>query len=91
MSALINVIHTILTLYSLAIILNSFIGMMVDPYHPVARFLRQITEPVLAPIRRIVPPVQAGGGVFDLSPMVALLLLWVFEQILIAVLLGVAR
>ena len=91
MSSLINVIHTILTLYSLAIIMNSFIGMMVDPYHPVAKFLRQITEPVLAPIRRIVPPVQAGGGFLDLSPMVALLLLWVFERILIAVLLGLGR
>jgi YggT family protein len=81
----------LLSVYSLAIILNSFIGMMVDRYHPVARFLRQITEPVLAPIRRIVPPVQAGGGFFDLSPMVALLLLWVLERILIAVLLGVAQ
>ena len=91
MSALINVVHTILTLYSLAIIMNSFIGMLVDPYHPVARFLRQITEPVLAPIRRVVPPVQVGGGVFDLSPMVALLLLWVFERILIAILLGMSR
>lgn len=91
MSALINVIHTILTLYSLAIILNSFIGMMVDPYHPVAKFLRQITEPVLSPIRRILPAVQAGGSYLDLSPMVALLLLWVFERILIAILLGVAR
>ena len=91
MSFLINVIHTILTLYSLAIILNSFIGMLVDPYHPVARFLKQITEPVLAPIRRIVPPIQAGGGYLDLSPMVALLFLWVFERILIAVLLGLTR
>ena len=91
MSSLVNVIHTIFTLYSLAIILNSFIGMMVDPYHPVARFLRQITEPVLAPLRRIVPRIQAGGGLLDLSPMVALLLLWVFERILIAVLLGLAR
>jgi YggT family protein len=80
-----------LSIYSLAIILRSFIGMMVDPYHPVAKFLRQITEPVLAPIRRVVPPVQAGGGFFDLSPMVALLLLWVFERVLIAVLLGLAR
>ena len=91
MSSLIGVIRTLLSIYSLAIILRSFLGMMVDPYHPVARFLRQITEPVLAPIRRIVPPVQAGGGFFDLSPMVALLLLWVFERVLIAVLLGLAR
>ena len=90
MSFLINVIHTILTLYSLAIILNSFIGMMVDPYHPVVRFLRQITEPVLGPIRRLVPPAQVGGALFDLSPMIALLLLWVFERLLIAVLQGLA-
>jgi len=90
-SVLINVIHTVLTLYSLAIILNSFIGMLVDPYHPVARFLRRITEPVLAPIRRIVRPIQAGGSLLDLSPMVALLLLWVLERILIGILLGVVR
>lgn len=88
MRLVINVIDTIFTLYSLAIILNSFIGMLVDPHHPVARFLRQITEPVLAPIRRVVPPLQAGGGYIDLSPMVALLLLWVLERILIALLLG---
>ena len=62
MSSLINVIHTVLSIYSLAIILRSFLSMLVDPYHPVANFIRQITEPVLAPIRRIVPPVQAGGG-----------------------------
>jgi YggT family protein len=62
--------------------------MFVDPYHPAVRFLRQITEPVLAPIRRIVPPVQAGGGYLDLSPMIALLLLWVLERILIAILVG---
>jgi len=87
---LINVIHTVLSIYSMAIILRSFLSMLIDPYHPVAKFIRQITEPVLAPIRRIVPQVQAGGGYLDLSPMVALLLLWVFERILIAILLGLA-
>jgi YggT family protein len=89
-SALINVIDTLLSLYSLAIVLQGFLRMLVDPYHPVVKFVRQITEPVLAPIRRVVPPVQVGGGYVDLSPMVALLLLWVFERILIAVLLGLA-
>jgi YggT family protein len=89
-SALINVIHTVLSLYSLAIVLRGFLGLLVDPYHPVVKFVRQITEPVLAPIRRVVPPVQVGGGLVDLSPMVALLVLWVLERILIALLLGLA-
>jgi YggT family protein len=90
-SSLIGVIQTLLSVYSLLIVVRSFLGMMMDPSHPVVQFIRQITEPVLAPIRRIVPPVQAGAGYVDLSPMVALLLLWVFERILVSILIGVAR
>jgi YggT family protein len=88
MGLLINVIHTVLSIYSLAIIARSFLSLVVDPNHPVVAFVRKITEPVLAPIRRVVPPVQAGAGYLDLSPMVALLLLWVVERILIVILLG---
>lgn len=39
-------------------------------------FLYQVTEPILAPIRRIIPP--AGG--FDWSPMIAILLLGVLSR-----------
>ena len=42
-------------------------------------FLYQSTEPILAPIRRLVPPM---GG-FDLSPMIALLLLSVLTRALL--------
>ena len=42
-----------------------------SPLVPVARFLGVITEPVLAPFRRVVPP--AGG--LDLSFLVVVLLL----------------
>jgi len=87
---LINVIHTLLSLYSLAIIAQSFLSMLVNPNHPAVVFVRRITEPVLAPIRRLVPPVQVGGGYVDLSPMVALLLLWVVERVLVAILVGLA-
>jgi YggT family protein len=38
---------------------------------PVSNLLVQITEPILAPLRRIVPTM----GMFDLTPMAALLLL----------------
>ena len=39
------------------------------------RFLVDVTEPLLGPLRRVVPPL----GRFDVSPMVALLIVWVFQ------------
>jgi YggT family protein len=57
----------------------------VDYYNPIMRFLIQITEPLLAPLRGYVPPV---GGL-DFTPMIALILLWVFEQLLQILILAV--
>ena len=82
MRSLINLIHIVMTLYSLALIARLFLEMILGPYHRVVIFLRAITEPLLAPIRRLIPPVQSGGTGWDLSPMVALLLLWVLERVL---------
>ncbi len=48
-----------------------------DPYHPIAQFLFQITEPVLAPLRRVVPAI----GMMDITPIVALILLQVLQAI----------
>lgn len=50
----------------------------VNPYAPLAPAIRQLTQPLLAPIRKVVPPI---GGV-DLSPMVLIVVL----QILLIVL-----
>jgi YggT family protein len=50
-------------------IIFSWIGM--DPSNPVAIFLNNITEPILAPIRQFIPRV----GMLDLTPMVAIILL----------------
>ena len=40
---------------------------------PVQRALAAVTEPVLRPIRRILPPVRAGGMAIDLSILVVIL------------------
>jgi YggT family protein len=45
----------------------------VNPYHPIAGPIRQFTDPLLRPLRQLIPPI---GGV-DLSPLVAILLLQV--------------
>jgi YggT family protein len=39
------------------------------------RFLINTTEPLLGPLRRTVPPV----GMFDISPIVAFIILWLFQ------------
>jgi YggT family protein len=62
--------------------------MLLGPYHGVVVFLRRITEPVLTPIRRYIPPLQSGGMAWDLSPMVALILLWFLERVILMVLNG---
>jgi YggT family protein len=46
-----------------------------DPRNPVVQFLRRVTEPVLAPFRRLLPPWKTGG--LDISPMIVLIIIWV--------------
>lgn len=52
----------------------------VAPNSPVAAvrtFLVAITEPVMGPLRRALPPVRLGGFAMDLSPIIVLILLQV--------------
>lgn len=41
--------------------------------------LRRITDPVLEPVRRVIPPI---GGVVDISPTLVLLVLFVIRGLL---------
>ena len=43
----------------------------IDPHNPLVTVLYEITEPILEPLRRVIPRM----GMFDLSPLVALLLI----------------
>lgn len=52
--------------------------MPVGDEHPVGRVrrvLRRITQPVLAPVRALVPPLRVGSVAVDLSPLILILLL----------------
>lgn len=48
-----------------------------DPENPIAQVIQQITEPILAPIRSVMPRM----GMFDLSPMAASFLLIILAQL----------
>lgn len=45
----------------------------------IAEVVYGITEPILSPFQRLIPPI----GMFDISPMVAIIVLGVIQQILL--------
>ncbi len=56
-------------------IIFSWIGF--DPENPIAQVIQEITEPILAPIRSVMPRI----GMFDLAPMAASFLLIILANL----------
>jgi YggT family protein len=71
-----HLLFGILALYSLLIIMRIVFSWGASSVNRVLRFLIRVTEPVLAPFRRIIPPL----GMFDISPIVVLLLIRLFQE-----------
>jgi YggT family protein len=65
------------TVVVLATVILSWIRL--SPGNPLGQFLHRLTEPVLAPARRVIPPL---GGL-DISPMLVLIALQVIRSLLI--------
>ncbi len=63
---LIVLINVLAQLLILLIVLSAVLSYFVSPYHPVREAVDRIVNPMLAPIRQVVPLV----GRFDLSPLV---------------------
>jgi len=51
-----------------------------DPRNPIVLFLRQVTEPVLAPVRRLLPPWKTGG--LDFSPLIVIIAIQLVERVI---------
>jgi YggT family protein len=91
MSAIVTLISVLFQLYEFLLLIRVLLSWInVDPYrpvidHPAIRLLERITEPVLAPLRRLIPPI---GGTIDISPVVALLLLEIVRRLLVSLLVG---
>jgi YggT family protein len=75
---LIQLIGAIQFILVLMVLVSVILSYFMDPYHPVRRFLDSIVEPMLAPIRRIVPLV----GMLDFSPLVLIVLIQIIGNLL---------
>ncbi len=80
--ALARVLDILLTAYYWIIIIRAVISWVnPDPWNPIVQFLHRVTEPVLAPIRRLLPTWRLG---IDFSPLVAILIVIFVQQVLVA-------
>ena len=78
----VDLILLVLNIYTWVIIAAAIISWVIpNPYNPVVRLLRRLTEPVLAPIRQLLPPWKTFG--LDFSPMIIILLIqWAVKPLL---------
>ena len=78
MILLADLIHRAIQMFILVVIIQAVLSYFMDPFHPVRKFIDQIVNPLLSPIRRILPPM----GNLDLSPIVLIIILQILDRIL---------
>ena len=84
-AAIAHIIDILLSVYLWIVIIRAALSWVnPDPYNPIVRLIHQLTEPVMAPIRRRIP--LRGGGM-DFSPLVILLVIIFLQSFLVSSLL----
>jgi YggT family protein len=87
----VRIVSFLFQLYEFLILIRVLLSWVsMNPYgsvarHPAVLLLIRVTDPVLEPLRRIIPPI---GGAIDISPVVALILLEILRRIVESALLG---
>ncbi|MEP7136705.1 MAG: YggT family protein [Chloroflexota bacterium] len=82
MAIVVSVILFVRSVLELLVILSVLLSYVMDFYHPVRRFVDAIVEPMLMPIRRVVPLI----GMFDISPIILIILIRVISNLIIKLL-----
>jgi YggT family protein len=84
-----RIINLSLTIYMWIIIVRALISWFSpDPRNRFVIILHRLTEPVLKPIRKIIPPSQLGG--IDISPFIMILVIIFMNNFLVGSLIGIA-
>ena len=80
MSQLVQILSLIINIYTWILFARALVSWIpnLDPSNQIVQILYAITEPVLEPIRKLIPPL---GGVMDISIMVAFFGLILLEQL----------
>lgn len=89
LAALAKVLDICLSFMYWVIIVRALISwVQPDPYNPVVQFLYKVTEPILNPIRRILPLDLKLG--IDISPVIAILVIYFLQSFLVRTLIDIS-
>ena len=83
---LITLISALQQILILLVILSVILSYFMDPFHPIRRGVDRIVEPMLSPIRRVVPLI----GMLDLSPLVLLILIQIVGGLLRSIIISLS-
>jgi YggT family protein len=84
MNIIILFVSAIFQLLFWLVVISVILSYFMDPYHPIRRSIDSVVEPMLAPIRRVVPLI----GMLDFSPFILLLLLQLLRNLIIRILIA---
>lgn len=62
-------------------IVLSWVPAVPDPIQPLARGVRAATDPLLVPLRGVIPPVQIGAAALDLSPLIIFFAIAILQRL----------
>ncbi|MGD0742668.1 MAG: YggT family protein [Acidimicrobiales bacterium] len=83
---ILRIVVDLLQIYILVLVVRIILTWFpTDPWSGMGRFERalgRVTDPVLAPVRRILPPLRVGAGAIDLSPIIVLVVLEILVSVL---------
>jgi YggT family protein len=79
------VICLVISIYFVVLLIRiilSWVPSLPEPVEPAARAVRAVTDPLLIPLRGVLPPLQMGGMALDLSPIVLFFALSILRGLL---------
>lgn len=79
---IIQLVDIVVRIFVLLILAHVILSYFMSPFHPVRQTIDRVVEPLLEPIRRVVPLV----GMFDFSPLVLLILVQIVGMIVTSIL-----
>jgi YggT family protein len=78
---IIVIIQILFQVFTFVILIDVILSFFMSPFHVIRRTLDAIVNPLLAPIRKVIPPIMN----LDFSPVILIILLQIIESLLLRI------